>query len=77
MTSPVEAIMVDCPKCREVYPGWWRPSVNLMLDDFDSEYLEEATTSTCPKCKHKVRHDVLIVRGDGVWELASTDKGDP
>ena len=39
-----------------------------MLDDFDEEYLEEATSVTCPHCKHRMSVEVLIVDEDGVWE---------
>lgn len=75
MTSPPEEIEVECPKCRQVYADWYRPSINRTLDDFDDEYLEAASTSTCPECSHKVRHAVLTVREDGVWEL-SGDEGE-
>ena len=67
MTSPPEKIQVECPQCGHVYSDWYRPSINLTLDDFDEEHLEEASTSTCPECGHKVRHHVLTVREDGVW----------
>jgi DNA-directed RNA polymerase subunit RPC12/RpoP len=70
MTSPVEEIEVQCPKCGQVYSDWYRPSINLTLDDFDDEYLEAASTSACPECGHKVRHNVLTVREDGVWEFS-------
>ena len=53
MTSPPEQIEVECPKCRQVYSDWYRPSINLTLDDFDDEYLEAASTSTCPECGHE------------------------
>ena len=69
MTSPPREIEVKCPKCGRVYEDGYRPSINLQLDDFDEEYLEQATTSTCPHCGHKVSHGVLIVREDGVWEF--------
>ena len=53
------------------YQDWFRPSINLSLDDFDDEYLDRATSATCPNCKHKVALDVLVVREDGVWEMGS------
>ncbi|HUT09378.1 MAG TPA: hypothetical protein VMY42_02690 [Thermoguttaceae bacterium] len=40
MTSPPEQIDVECPKCGQVYSDWYRPSINLTLDDLDDEYLE-------------------------------------
>ena len=75
MTSPPEKILLLCPSCGKPYEDWYRPSINLMLDDFDDEYLEEAATSTCPFCKHKVRHEVLVVREDGVWEIQEGKEG--
>ena len=38
-------------------------------EEYDDEYIDEATSSTCPECGHKVRHAALIVREDGVWEF--------
>ena len=40
MTSPIEDITVQCPKCGHLYQDWFRGSVNLDLDDFDEEYLD-------------------------------------
>ena len=42
--------------------------MNLDLDDFDEEYLREASTATCPSRGHVVKLDILIVEGD-VWRL--------
>lgn len=69
MTSPSYKIEVQCPQCGKVYEDWYRPSINLTLDDFDEEYLEEASTATCPECGLKVALGTLIVRRDGVWEI--------
>ena len=64
MTSPPEEITVTCPDCKHVYKDWYRPSINLALDDFDADYLEQASTTTCPACG--VKHDLgtLVVRRD-------------
>ena len=59
MTSPIEDITVVCPKCWHLYQDWFRGSVNLDLDDFDEEYLDQCSTATCPECQHKVNPDVL------------------
>lgn len=72
MTSPPKKVKVKCPKCGQVYDDWYRPSIDLALDHFDDEYIEEATTATCPHCKHKVSFEVLIVREDGVWEFRNS-----
>ena len=39
-------------------------SLSLALDDFDADYLEQASTTTCPACG--VKHDLgtLVVRRD-------------
>ena len=34
-------------------------------DDFDQDYLDEASSVTCP--------DILIVREDGVWEFGKSE----
>ena len=65
MTSPVEAVTVTCPGCGKVYEDWFRPSVNLMLDNFDETYLDEASSATCPGCGLNVRFENLIVDGEG------------
>ena len=50
MTTPPRDIEVICEECGEVFVDWVRDSINLSLDDFDDEYLEEASSVTCPKC---------------------------
>ena len=59
MTSPIETITVECPKCGHTYEDWIRRSVNLSLDNFDSDYLERCFSATCPKCHHKVNLDEI------------------
>jgi predicted RNA-binding Zn-ribbon protein involved in translation (DUF1610 family) len=67
MTAPPEDIQVACPNCGTIYNDWWRPSINFSLgEEFDDDYLYEASSSTCPECGRKVYHDVLIVGEDGV-----------
>jgi len=69
VTSPPKQIEIVCPQCGFIYKDWYRPSINLALDNFDEQYLEQASTSICPRCEYKVHHDVLIVREDGAWEF--------
>jgi len=76
MTTPPEEITVICPKCGEKYQDWYRASMNLQLDNFDDEYLEQASTATCPHCEHKVHLDVLVVREDGAWVMGPTSTVD-
>jgi hypothetical protein len=64
MTSPIEEIDIQCPNCKTKYTDWLRPSVNLDLDDFDEEYLDECTSAVCPKCHFKVSFDILTVEDD-------------
>jgi len=68
MTSPPEDVTLVCPECGLQYKDWWRPSVNLDLDDFDEKYLEECSSAVCPSCGHKVYFDSLVVR-NGVFHL--------
>ena len=68
MTSPIEDITVQCPKCGNLYEGWYRGSVNLDLDPFDDEHLDQCSSATCPECQHKVTLDVLVVEG-GVFKM--------
>ena len=66
MTSPPEFVTVICPKCGNQYEDWYRPSVNLDLDDFDEKYLDECCSAVCPKCGHKVYFESLVVK-DGAF----------
>ena len=50
MTSPPREITVTCPGCGHVCEDWYRPSTNLSLNNFDDDYLKEASTTTCPEC---------------------------
>jgi uncharacterized protein (UPF0212 family) len=67
MTSPVETITVKCPKCGNVFKDWYRASVNLMIDDFDDEYLDECSSAICPQCGYKVEFGTLIVDSEGTF----------
>ncbi len=72
MTMPPENITVVCPKCGKTYEDWYRASMNLQIDDFDEDYIEEASTATCPHCGYKVHLDVLVVADDGSWVMGPT-----
>ena len=68
MTTPPRQINVECSDCGHTYKDWYRPSINLALDDFDDDYLEQASTTTCPECG--VKHEIasLVVRDiDNTW----------
>jgi len=69
MTSPPSQITIRCPSCRKTFDDWWRPSINLQLDNFDEEYIKSATIKTCPYCRAEVRLATLIVDKEGVWHL--------
>jgi hypothetical protein len=73
MTSPIEEITVKCPKCGREYKDWYRPSVNLELDDFDEEYLDECSSATCPFCQFKVHFDTLIVDENGIFHFGGSE----
>jgi hypothetical protein len=68
MTSPVEEIRVECPRCATTFDDWTRGAINLDLDDFDDDYVRRASTATCPSCGHVVELDALVVK-DGVWRF--------
>ncbi len=68
MTSPVEEIRVECPRCATTFDDWTRGSINLDLDAFDDDYVRRASTATCPSCGHVVELDALVVK-DGVWRF--------
>lgn len=68
MTMPPEDVTVQCPSCQHVYTDWHRASVNLDLDDFDEEYVDECSSAVCPKCQHKVYFSTLTVKG-GVFQF--------
>jgi len=36
-------------------------SVNLVLDDFDEDYLDECSGVTCADCGYKIEFDTFIV----------------
>jgi hypothetical protein len=74
MTSPVEEIRVECARCGVHFDDWRRPSVNLALDDFDDDYLRQASTATCPECGHVHELSTLVVDGD-VWRFGG--RSDP
>ena len=73
MTSPIEEIEITCLGRGNRYKDWFRGSINLDLDDFDDGYVEEATTSTCRTCTHKVSHNALIVEEGQFGELTAED----
>ena len=62
MTSPFEPVTVQCPKCKLIYEGAYRPSMNLELDQFDERYVYEASTIACPKCKTRIGMPSLVVQ---------------
>jgi hypothetical protein len=71
MTTPPKSITVECPRCATRYDDWYRPSLNFDIEDFDADYVREATTATCPKCSTTVTLDTLVVRDD-VWTMAAS-----
>ena len=73
MTSPPEQITVECPGCGKSYQDWWRPSINLALEDFDEEYLDRASSAVCDHCDLKIYLNTLVVREDGTWVLDTSD----
>jgi predicted RNA-binding Zn-ribbon protein involved in translation (DUF1610 family) len=67
VTKPEEDVTVECPNCGTIYTDWWRPSINASLDPemaADREYMEAASTATCPDCGWTVGFEVLIASRD-------------
>lgn len=70
MTSPPQPVLVDCPRCRQIFEAWYRPSINLSLGEvWSKEDVDDATTAKCPTCQHQVLLNHLVVREDGVFHL--------
>jgi hypothetical protein len=61
MSSPPELILVWCP-CGALYRDWWRPSMNLSLDNFDDDYIERMSSTSCPNCRSHSRLGTLLAR---------------
>ena len=70
MTSPPEEITIVCPTCGTPYKTWWRPSMNLSLDEFSPEYVRAMSSGTCPGCHTVVNLSALLVDEDGRWRLS-------
>jgi DNA-directed RNA polymerase subunit RPC12/RpoP len=69
MTSPIEEIIVKCPKCGKEYQSYYRPSMNLPLDNFDEEYISKMSSATCPNCGYRVELCALVVDKNGTFNL--------
>ena len=68
MTTPIEQINVECSGCGHRYEDYYRRSMNLALDDFDDDYLDQMSTTTCPECGVKRSIGSLVVREvDNTW----------
>lgn len=63
MTSPPEQIIVECPACGHCYEDWYRPSISRWLEDFSDEFIEQNSTTICPRCNCKAKLGVLISDG--------------
>ena len=72
----IEEITINCQACGSSYQTQFRASMNLGLDDFDDDYIEDVSTGTCPECSHKVSLGCLVVRADGVWEIDADEEDD-
>jgi hypothetical protein len=44
--------------------------MNLMLDNFDDEYIERMSTATCPSCGYKARLGTLVVSPPSTFEFS-------
>jgi hypothetical protein len=48
---------------------WYRASLNFALEDFDDDYVREATSATCPRCRTTIPIGALVVEADGTWTV--------
>ena len=68
MTTPIEQITVECSGCGHRYEDYHRRSMNLSLDDFDDDYIEQMSTTICPEYGVKRSIRSLVVREvDNAW----------
>lgn len=70
MTSPPTKITIQCSRCHQTFETWHRASINLDLDPYTEEELQEATRETCPSCRLVIPLETLVVDGD-TWTIAS------
>jgi hypothetical protein len=49
MSSPCELIIVWC-SCGALYRDSYRASMNLSMDNFDDDYIQRMSSTTCPNC---------------------------
>ena len=61
MTSAITWVDIVCPNCDHEYKDQHRASMNLDLDDFDDDDIDEMSTTTCPECGLKYGMGSLIV----------------
>ncbi len=76
MKRLVEQIQVSCPRCGETYGDWLSPANEREPGPAAGGREPEPAASTCPGCGHRVRHELLAVREDGVWELDGREPED-
>lgn len=70
MTSPVETVAIECPRCGHRYETQFRASINRQLDpSMNDAYVREMTTGTCLSCGHVAELGALLVSRDGVWKI--------
>lgn len=74
MTSPIEEILIECPQCHTQFKAWRSPSINLQLDNFSEQCIDQMSSAVCPECKQKISLDCLVVEKDGAWTIGSTKR---
>ncbi len=71
-----EQIQVSCPRCGETYDDWLSPAEEGEAQPEASGRPGGSAASTCPGCGHRVLHELLAAREDGVWELDGREPGE-
>lgn len=50
MTSPPVMAVIRCPVCFASFETYYRPSINLTIEGWTDEQIEEEAARTCPVC---------------------------
>jgi len=68
MTTPPEQVTVQCPSCGVQFQAWHRATMEQDLAGFDSGYVEDVSSPTCPACGTTTPIDTLRI-DDGIFHF--------
>jgi DNA-directed RNA polymerase subunit RPC12/RpoP len=61
MTRQPELVEAVCARCGTVYTTFYRPRLELELEPWTEEKIEQAATAACPECGSQDSLETLIV----------------